>query len=455
MASSASPSYLAVSPNHKNLGTLRPRASQLLLDSDGGDDVPAALNARPRGSAMVRAASQPTRRRPAEAAAKASKPRERQRPKEGSGHGFTRACPRAQAVKKTGAGAAPKLLVMEARTPSSSSTARLSAARERHGNHHLELPVERSKAVAVPRGSRTGANLPCLGEWPAGSGTKRSSFAAFLAPVAEEALRANRLLKRQTTRRAVHQGAAVRNGYNKQDSSGGNTAAPLRQLGSCAGDGAEEDAKMPGGSSNLAAVVRLHVYDLFDSSVFGFGAFHGGIEIFGVEWSYGGADPDDEFPPRSGVYPVIPKSGGIGIFRETVILGHARAHKPADVWRLMGHLSHTWLSKEYKLLGHNCLDFCSELVAHLNVDALPTWVTRLAQGASIVFSPLIASLEFGVMAEPSDEFEERDGSSEASSPNFRLSSVTTTVLEFEADFQWAFKCMVQIAAASQGSGAPR
>jgi len=169
-------------------------------------------------------------------------------------------------------------------------------------------------------------------------------------------VRQYRAWRRQSTRRALRQGANVRNQYAAPSSNPGKlaTSFPPCSLG-----------------AKLASVVKLHVYDFFERNTnrmtgfLGLGAFHAGLEVYGIEWSYGASFPDEEDAPQSGVYPIIPKTSDIGVYRETVYLGHAHAHTARDVWHLLEHLACAWLGLEYHLFGHNCLDFCVEFDCQL------------------------------------------------------------------------------------------
>eukprot|EP00928_Gymnodinium_smaydae_P000715 TRINITY_DN10278_c0_g1_i1.p1 TRINITY_DN10278_c0_g1~~TRINITY_DN10278_c0_g1_i1.p1 ORF type:complete len:611 (-),score=114.42 TRINITY_DN10278_c0_g1_i1:137-1969(-) len=343
----------------------------------------------------------------------------------------------------------------------------------------------------VPRSSRAGTSIP-QGEWPRSSVLHRAELvqagdqapsAAAAAAVTSPRLpttttRRNfenelRLWRRRAHRRALRQVSTVRNGYALFPKGGSSDDASLTLPGSLSAhsEGLRSVAK--------PSVVRLHVYNLFGGSI-GIGAFHAGVEIYGIEWSYGASCPDD--PVVSGIYPCIPTTCPIGTYKDSVDLGFASAHDAQNVWHLLQFMAIQWLAKDYHFLEHNCLHFCSELTAYLNVEPPPPWVTRLPRAAAGVFSRLLSGLDLNcsrvsrvAVQRPeeekrggrrgaaqdsgsSSEEDEEDGSpaelsSEAtacgdsekrlkSRGSNTLSSTMSIALEFENDFRWANVCMV-------------
>jgi deubiquitinase DESI2 len=107
--------------------------------------------------------------------------------------------------------------------------------------------------------------------------------------------------------------------------------------------------------------------------------FHGGIEIYGKEWSFGLT----EAAGVTGVYPVSPTQNPMYEYREAVVLG-TTALTPAEVDALVTRLKGEWAGDSYSLLTRNCVHFCEAFAAGLGVGPLPAWVNSLAGGAQAV-----------------------------------------------------------------------
>lgn len=143
-----------------------------------------------------------------------------------------------------------------------------------------------------------------------------------------------------------------------------------------------------------ATQVMLHVYDVGNTNfirrankVFrrlGTGAFHAGVEIFGVEYSFGYTDYG------TGVFGV-PPGGNIGHhYREALEMGETECsmHEVADI---LQDMADRWKGPEYDLLNHNCVYFCRDLLDELDVTPMPTWVVNLA-GAGATVSGKVAKI---------------------------------------------------------------
>lgn len=155
--------------------------------------------------------------------------------------------------------------------------------------------------------------------------------------------------RKQALRRAVSRGACYRNRY----------------FGTV--DQPEEQTRASAFTTAPVAAIAAHVYDLrgVESSndatlELGMGVFHVGVEVFGVEWSFGCVVGGDLI---TGIYPVRPKRCPIGRYRESIYLGEARAHDARRVWSLIESFTETWIGKEYHPLHKNCVHFCEELHA--------------------------------------------------------------------------------------------
>ncbi|CBZ51728.1 hypothetical protein NCLIV_015220 [Neospora caninum Liverpool] len=131
--------------------------------------------------------------------------------------------------------------------------------------------------------------------------------------------------------------------------------------------------------------VHLHVYDL-DPTIskymnkvmrpLGAGAFHAGVEVYGIEYCYG--QTHDKSP---GITVNRPRRHPAHIYRETIYMGEtALAHE--EFVALIEALKDEWPGEKYNILTRNCLNFADQLCLLLGVGCLPPWLLRLQQQAS-------------------------------------------------------------------------
>lgn len=115
------------------------------------------------------------------------------------------------------------------------------------------------------------------------------------------------------------------------------------------------------------------------------GVFHCGVEVCGVEWSYGGERQQShewhpvfgESPIDSGVYRYKPKSSCFHNFAQSIDLG--RTAKPTGlVLRHLRAMRHEWLADEYDALEHNCCHFSMEFCNRLGME-VPNKVLTIPQ----------------------------------------------------------------------------
>jgi len=131
----------------------------------------------------------------------------------------------------------------------------------------------------------------------------------------------------------------------------------------------------------MSAVVTLHVYDVSTDpnipevnkllQAIGTGAFHGGVEIYGKEWSYGYVSDG------TGVFCCAPKGCDAHHYRESIEIGTTKM-SPSDVGTLLARLTDEWPGVQYDLLRRNCVLFSDALCQELGVGRIPSWVTNLA-----------------------------------------------------------------------------
>jgi len=104
------------------------------------------------------------------------------------------------------------------------------------------------------------------------------------------------------------------------------------------------------------------------------GAFHAGVEVLGLEWSFG-ATPRETLP---GVACVLPRCDPQHQFRQTVFLG--KTHLPVDrITAMITDLVEEYPGREYDVLRRNCCHFADDFCQRLGVGTIPSWVHRLAR----------------------------------------------------------------------------
>lgn len=124
-------------------------------------------------------------------------------------------------------------------------------------------------------------------------------------------------------------------------------------------------------------VVKLNVYDLSEQNFLlywlGFGVFHTGVEVFGVEYAFGGHEYD-----ASGIFATEPcKPPGPVEFRKSITLGETKL-SPDEVQHLVAKMGEQFKGNRYHLLQRNCNHFSSELCKELVGRRAPKWINRLA-----------------------------------------------------------------------------
>lgn len=159
--------------------------------------------------------------------------------------------------------------------------------------------------------------------------------------------------------------------------------------------------QIPALMSSLTASepVILNIYDIGKSDAikglnrclypWSLGIFHGGIELYGTEWSFGGT----EIGMGLGVFCSRPRQCSAHSYLKSAPLGSTR-FSMNEVERLISKFQLTWPAADYNLLTRNCCHFCNELCQLLCVGPIPEEVTALAEvGAHIAgaYSNLLGS----------------------------------------------------------------
>lgn len=144
--------------------------------------------------------------------------------------------------------------------------------------------------------------------------------------------------------------------------------------------------------------MTLHVYDMnrergvrFVNNMFqkvGTGAFHAGVEVLGLEFSFS----------TSGVFHCLPSQNPLHTYREAVALGVTPLTAP-EVREVVVKLRDEWTGEQYDILTRNCCHFSAEFSKELGVDPVPGWVTHLAGAGAAALEGLEAGvLEVGASA---------------------------------------------------------
>jgi len=128
--------------------------------------------------------------------------------------------------------------------------------------------------------------------------------------------------------------------------------------------------------------VVLRIYDVTGAEVvcglnslcraIGTGAFHCGVEVYGLEWSFGFTDEGG-----SGVFSCDPGECGDHAYREAVAMGRTPLQEQ-DVLLLLSTLAQDWQGEDYDILKQNCCHFSDALCRRLGVGPIPGWITNLA-----------------------------------------------------------------------------
>eukprot|EP00439_Symbiodinium_sp_Y106_P020512 s3687_g2.t1 len=142
--------------------------------------------------------------------------------------------------------------------------------------------------------------------------------------------------------------------------------------------------------------VTLHIYHVSTNSTvgtvneyleaIGTGAFHAGVEVNGVEWSYGYA------PDRTGVFSNPPKGCKAHVYKDSLDMGEtSKTEKEID--EILEQLKEDWPGFEYDLLRRNCCLFSKEFVEQLGTGPVPGWVTNLAAAGATLHDGILKGKE--------------------------------------------------------------
>ncbi|CAK9178547.1 unnamed protein product [Ilex paraguariensis] len=127
--------------------------------------------------------------------------------------------------------------------------------------------------------------------------------------------------------------------------------------------------------------VYLNVYDLTPMNGYvywaGFGIFHSGVEVHGVEYAFGAHDY-----PTSGVFEVEPRQCPGFKFRKSIYVG-TTCLDPVQVRNFIELQAASYNGDTYHLIVKNCNHFCKDICYKLTGKSIPKWVNRLAKLGSV------------------------------------------------------------------------
>lgn len=126
--------------------------------------------------------------------------------------------------------------------------------------------------------------------------------------------------------------------------------------------------------------VKLNIYDMYwlneYASNIGVGVFHSGIEVYGVEYAYGGHPFS-----FSGIFENTPcdanELGEQFTFRESISLGETD-FAGLEVRKMVQLLGQEYRGDRYHLISKNCNHFTAALAKTLTGQDIPNWINRLA-----------------------------------------------------------------------------
>lgn len=116
------------------------------------------------------------------------------------------------------------------------------------------------------------------------------------------------------------------------------------------------------------------------------GVFHGGIEVYGKEWSYGGTKDEG-----TGIFCCEPKLCEMHTFRQSVLLGNC-CKKPREVSDILRRMEPQWRGADYNLLHKNCCFFSTAFAQELGAGDIPGWVNRFAREGAMLHDDVKAGV---------------------------------------------------------------
>ena len=147
-------------------------------------------------------------------------------------------------------------------------------------------------------------------------------------------------------------------------------------------------------------------FDAVNSSLhsMGTGAYHVGVEVNGVEYSFGACD----IPGHTGVFSCVPKRSPGYQFRTTIDFGERSLVKKAqpsdDQWpderyvdgrEIIKQMATEYMGIDYDLLRKNCVTFASDACIRLGVEEkdIPSWFRNLCESGALTQDVALQTVE--------------------------------------------------------------
>jgi len=187
----------------------------------------------------------------------------------------------------------------------------------------------------------------------------------------------------------------------------------LREAAAWRQNSPREEAKRPSSPENGMPVL-VHIYDVSHEdnvhklnkvlahkrSPFKFGGiFHAGVEVNGLEWSFG-MSLAESVP---GISCSVPREHSEHRYRQTVKLRRTKL-SPEEVAELISQLIEEYPGDDYDLLRRNCCHFADDFAKRLGAGHLPGWVYRLARVGAFVDGALQRVANRSLLPEEEDLF---------------------------------------------------
>jgi len=115
---------------------------------------------------------------------------------------------------------------------------------------------------------------------------------------------------------------------------------------------------------------------------FGFGAYHSGVQIGNVEYTYGSG---------AGIFLTDPKSAPGAVFRESIEMGSFDGSS-RRIDKILDELRTDFTGSAYNILTRNCNHFADAFLRKILNKPIPSYVNRLAFFGSIFSCVLPPSL---------------------------------------------------------------
>lgn len=104
------------------------------------------------------------------------------------------------------------------------------------------------------------------------------------------------------------------------------------------------------------------------------GLFHAGVEVNGLEWSYGMTCEKT----MAGISCILPKSHTVHHYRQTVQLRNTKL-TPEEIADLLQVLIEEYPGDDYDLLRRNCCHWADDFCKRIGAGRMPGWIYRLSR----------------------------------------------------------------------------